>query len=127
MNRASEKPSDLQPSCGETDAAHRPAAALTRVAASDAVLARAAAMLRAAGEPSRLRLLDLLAGGERCVTEIAAATGDAMPTVSQRLQVLRRDGLLSTRRDGKHVYYAVADQHVLDLIANILRHAEEQA
>jgi DNA-binding transcriptional ArsR family regulator len=127
MNRATDELSDIQPSCGETDEAHRLPATLTRAAVSEAVLARAAAMLRAAGEPERLRLLDLLAGGEQCVTEIAAATGDAMPTVSQRLQILRREGLLSTRREGKHVFYAVADHHVLDLITNILRHAEESA
>ena len=84
-------------------------------------------MLSAAGNPARLRLLELLADGERCVTDIADATGTAMPTVSQRLQVLWREGLLSTRRDGKHVFYAVADQHVFDLITAILRHAKEPA
>lgn len=84
-------------------------------------------MLRAAGDPARLHLLDLLASGERCVTDIAATTGEAMPTVSQRLQVLRREGLLRTRRDGKHVFYRVADAHVLALIDTILHHAEEFA
>jgi ArsR family transcriptional regulator len=82
-------------------------------------------MLSAAGDPARLRLLDLLAAGERCVSEIAADSGDAMPTVSQRLQLLRREGLLRSRREGKHVFYSLADAHVLELIDNVLRHAAE--
>jgi DNA-binding transcriptional ArsR family regulator len=116
---------ESEPSCAAGDAAHRHAP--QRARATDAVVARAAGMLSAAGDPARLRLLELLSHGERCVTDIAADTGDAMPTVSQRLQVLRREGLLSSRRDGKHVLYAVADQHVFDLITTILHHAEEPA
>jgi DNA-binding transcriptional ArsR family regulator len=77
------------------------------------------------GPATRLRLLELLAAGERCVSDIATSTGDAMPTVSQRLQLLRREGLLRSRRDGKHVFYALADAHVLELIDNVLRHAAE--
>jgi DNA-binding transcriptional ArsR family regulator len=127
MKRSIVDLAELEPSCGAIDEAHQHTIPSGRPAASEAVLGRAARMLSAAGDPARLRLLELLADGERCVTDIAADTNDAMPTVSQRLQVLRREGLLSTRRDGKHVFYAVADQHVLDLITNILHHAEEPA
>jgi ArsR family transcriptional regulator, lead/cadmium/zinc/bismuth-responsive transcriptional repressor len=86
---------------------------------------RAAGMLRAAGDPERLRLLGLLTGGELCVSEIAQVTDDLLPTVSQRLKVLRQEGLVTSRREGKHVLYALADQHVIDLIFAVLRHAEE--
>ena len=113
------------PSCARDDAAHRAAPREARPALAAATIERAAGMLRAAGDPARLRLLDLLAEGERCVTEIAVTTGDAMPTVSQRLQLLKREGLLAARRDGKHVFYALADAHVLDLLDNALRHAGE--
>lgn len=92
---------------------------------SDQAVARAAGMLRAAGDPVRLRLLELLTGGELCVSEIALITDDLLPTVSQRLKVLRQEGLVRSRREGKHVLYALADQHVIDLIFAVLAHAQE--
>lgn len=95
-------------------------------AVSPAVRQRAAAMLSAAGDVARLGLLELLGGGELCVTDIAERTGDAMPTVSQRLRLLKREGLVAARRDGKHVYYTLADAHVRELLQNALRHAAER-
>jgi ArsR family transcriptional regulator, lead/cadmium/zinc/bismuth-responsive transcriptional repressor len=92
---------------------------------SDAAIARAAGMLRAAGEPSRLRVLELLTGGELCVSEIAQLTDESLPAVSQRLKVLRQEGLATSRREGKHVLYSLADQHVMDLLLTVLAHAEE--
>jgi ArsR family transcriptional regulator, lead/cadmium/zinc/bismuth-responsive transcriptional repressor len=92
---------------------------------NDRAVSRAAGMLRAAGDAERLRLLELLTGGELCVSEIAQITEDQLPTVSQRLKVLRQEGLVTSRRDGKHVLYSLADQHVIDLIFAVLTHAAE--
>jgi len=92
---------------------------------SERAVSRAAGMLRAAGDPQRLRLLELLTRGELCVSEIAQVTDDLLPTVSQRLKVLRQEGLVTSRRDGKHIIYGLADQHVIDLIFAVLAHAEE--
>lgn len=125
MNRVNDEPIDALPACAVEDGAHRGETAPARTVWSAEILDRAAAMLSAAGDPARLRLLDLLAAGERCVSDIAATTGDAMPTVSQRLQLLRREGLVTARRDGKHVFYRLADRHVLELVDNVLRHAGE--
>jgi ArsR family transcriptional regulator, lead/cadmium/zinc/bismuth-responsive transcriptional repressor len=82
-------------------------------------------MFRALGDGPRLTTLQLLAGGECCVTELVAATGEKFPTVSQRLRVLRTEGLVTRRRAGLHVYYALADRHVARLLANALDHADE--
>jgi ArsR family transcriptional regulator, lead/cadmium/zinc/bismuth-responsive transcriptional repressor len=90
-----------------------------------AALERAAQILRAMGDGSRLRILDLLKKRELCVTEIVAAVGEKFTTVSQRLKLLRSEGLIVRRREGNHVYYALADRHVVDLILNALAHAEE--
>ena len=90
-----------------------------------AALDRAARMFRAMGDAPRLRLLALLARGERCVTELVEILGDKFPTVSQRLRVLRSEGLVSRRRQRTHLFYALADRHVADLIHNALAHAEE--
>lgn len=90
------------------------------------VVERAAALFRALGDTARLSLLERLAGGEYCVTELAEATGEGLSTISQRLRTLRSERLLKRRRVGKHVYYTLADHHVADLIASALAHAAEE-
>jgi DNA-binding transcriptional ArsR family regulator len=88
-------------------------------------LDRAARLFRAMGDGPRLRILHLLAGGESCVGAIVAAVGEKFSTVSQRLRVLRSEGLVARRRDRSHVYYALADRHVMSLVSNALAHAGE--
>jgi DNA-binding transcriptional ArsR family regulator len=89
-------------------------------------LARAAGFFRAAGEVARLRLLSHLMHGEWCVSELAAALDEGMSTISQRLRVLRAEGLVERRREGKHIYYALADAHVASLLESALAHAAEE-
>jgi ArsR family transcriptional regulator len=79
------------------------------------------------GDPARLRILEMLASRELCVTEIVTALGERFSTVSQRLRLLRTEGLVSRRRKGTHLFYALADRHVADLIQNALAHATELA
>ena len=91
----------------------------------DAALERASRLFRAIGEPSRLRLLSRLAQGEMCVTELAASEQESLSTISQRLRVLRSENIILRRRRGKHINYALADQHVMELVFNALAHATE--
>ena len=65
-------------------------------------------------------LLDLVPG------ELAAALGEGLSTVSQRLKVLRTEGLVARRRDGKHILYSLADAHVASLLTSALEHAQER-
>jgi ArsR family transcriptional regulator, lead/cadmium/zinc/bismuth-responsive transcriptional repressor len=88
-------------------------------------LESAARLFRAMGDPGRLELLALLAQGEACVTELAAGQDDGMSTISQRLRVLHTEKLIRRRREGKHIFYALADQHVLEMVFNALAHAGE--
>lgn len=114
------------PTCrADEHALARPPGSALAINISEAAVERASRIFRALGDPSRLRLLAQLAGGEACVTEVAAAEGDELSTVSQRLRVLRNEGLVSRRRQGKHIVYGLADQHVVDLIFNALEHANE--
>src|ERR1700739_3197745 len=78
-----------------------------------AALERAAQILRAMGDGSRLRILDLLKKRELCVTEIVAAVGEKFTTVSQRLKLLHDEGLIRRRRKGQHVYYALRRRQVI--------------
>ena len=67
-----------------------------------------------------------LAQGEACVTELAEIEGESITVISQRLRVLRADNIVGRRRDGKHIFYYLPDQHILDLIFNGLAHASEK-
>ena len=89
-------------------------------------LERAAGLFRAMGDAARLRILHLLLRGEVCAGEIVAALSEKFSTVSQRLRILRGEGLVNRRRDGSHIYYTLADDHVKDLVTNALAHASEQ-
>lgn len=86
---------------------------------------RTAGIFRALGDVNRLRLLSLLAKQEMCVTELTMVLRDNLPAISQRLKLLRAERLVSTRRQGKHVFYRLADLHIAELIANGLAHGEE--
>jgi ArsR family transcriptional regulator len=67
----------------------------------------------------------LLKKGEMCVTEMVETLSVKFSTVSQRLRILRTEGLIVRRREGNHLFYALADRHVADLIRNALAHAAE--
>jgi ArsR family transcriptional regulator, lead/cadmium/zinc/bismuth-responsive transcriptional repressor len=90
-----------------------------------ASLERAARLFRAIGDAPRLRILELLKKREMCVTEIVAVVNEKFSTVSQRLRILRGEGLVVRRRAGNHIHYGLADRHVADLILNALAHAAE--
>ncbi len=60
-----------------------------------------------------------------CVSELTLVLQDNLPAISQRLKLLRAERLVCTRRQGKHVFYRLADVHIADLIANGLAHGEE--
>lgn len=74
---------------------------------------RACALLKAMANEDRLLLLCQLAEAERNVGELQANTGIVQPTLSQQLGVLRDEGLVATRREGKFIYYQLASAEVL--------------
>ena len=84
-----------------------------------------AALFAVLGDPTRARLLTALTAGELCVCDLATATGINRTTVSHQLRVLREVRLVRRRRDGKIVYYALADDHVATLLAMGAVHAAE--
>jgi DNA-binding transcriptional ArsR family regulator len=82
-----------------------------------------AAVFRLLGDPTRLRLLHaLLEAGELCVCDLAAATGILEATVSQSLRLLRASEVVSSRRDGRLVYYRLVDDHVRMLLVLTREH-----
>ncbi len=77
-----------------------------------AVLERASRVIRVVGHPMRLRLLELLEGGERNVAELVRATGVGQAMVSQQLRILRAEGVVGDRRDGTRVFYRITEPKV---------------
>jgi DNA-binding transcriptional ArsR family regulator len=92
----------------------------------DALYEQFARVGKVTGHPKRLELLDLLCQGERAVDELARLTDLKVTTVSGQLQRLREARLVATRRDGKHVYYRVADDSVCRLLQTVQEVARAQ-
>lgn len=97
---------------------------MSRPNPKQALFAQFAAVAKALGHAHRLELLEQLAQGERSVEVLAQRTGLSIANTSQHLQHMRRAGMVSARRDGKFVYYRLADDAVLDLLAALRRIAE---
>jgi len=88
------------------------------------LFAQFAIVAKAVAHPHRLELLEQLAQGERNVEVLADRTRVSLANTSQHLQHMRRAGLVATRREGKFVFYRLADDAVLDLLGMLRRIAE---
>jgi len=122
MNQSDEPrvPTAGAPGCAPDDHAARPVTPVPSRAFVGAVK-----LFRALGDEQRLRTLELLSRGEICVSEIAATFDEPLSTVSHRLRLLENAGLVSRRRQGRHVHYDLADDHVRHLVQDALDHALE--
>jgi DNA-binding transcriptional ArsR family regulator len=80
---------------------------------------QASDFLKAIAHEGRLMILCHLVSGERSVTELENLLESRQAAVSQQLARLRLEGLVESRRDGKAIYYALADERVVDLISSL--------
>lgn len=87
-----------------------------RAAAGQAVSA-----LKLLANEDRLLLLCQLTQGEQCVSELEERLGIRQPTLSQQLGILREQGLVNTRRQGKHIFYSVSDPNTLEILQVLYR------
>lgn len=115
FNKLLDIPTATMPSTS-TDLHHDATPGPEALAQLRASAGRACALLKAMANEDRLLLLCMLAEGERNVGELQAATGIVQPSLSQQLGVLREEGLVQTRREGKFIYYALASTEVLRLM-----------
>jgi DNA-binding transcriptional ArsR family regulator len=79
-------------------------------------------LFKALSDPTRLRLISLLVRQEFCVGDLAAALEVSQSVVSHQLRDMRQMGWVRNRRDGRHVFYALDDEHVRDLYNQALAH-----
>lgn len=88
----------------------------------------ACGLLKILANPDRLLLLCQMTQGESSVSNLAAATGVEQPTLSQQLTVLRLNGLVSTRREGKQMFYSITSQSARQVMEVLYRlYCNEQA
>src|SRR5262245_40677960 len=79
------------------------------------------------GDETRVRLLDILARTELCVQDVARILGMTQSAISHQLRLLRSMRLVRTRRDGRQIFYALDDDHIVKLFEQGLEHVEERA
>lgn len=106
--------------------ADRVEAARATALSTDLVM-RLEELFKVFSDATRLRILEALDGGELCVCDIGAVLSMSQSAVSHQLAVLRAARLVAYRREGKTVYYSLADDHVGILLKAGLEHASEQA
>ena len=73
-------------------------------------------------DSTRIRILDILIKGELCVQDIADALEMTQSAISHQLRVLKQAHLVKSRREGKTIYYSLADDHVMTIMAQGLEH-----
>ena len=83
--------------------------------------AQAVSALKVLANVDRLLLLCQLSQGEMCVSELEEALDIRQPTLSQQLGVLRNQGVVSTRRDGKKIFYSIADARLIAIVSVLYR------
>src|SRR2546423_7881024 len=97
-----------------------------RAALTDASARALAETFKVLGDTTRVRILDALSRSELCVQDLARRVGISDSAVSHQLRLLRGMRLVRQRRDGRLIYYALDDQHIVGLFVQGLEHVEER-
>ena len=84
-----------------------------------------AELFKVFGDSTRIRILFALFDEERCVSDIANTLQITQSAISHQLKILKQSKLIKSRRDGKQIYYALADDHVRSIIGQGLEYVEE--
>lgn len=90
----------------------------------DRILTDIAATFKLLGDPTRLKILQALASGELCVCDLAALLEVSVSAVSHQLRLLRAQGVVRFRREGKIVYYQLDDDHIRQVMTDMRSHIE---
>ena len=113
------------------NAAHKEKHALSLKKAHDALpaenaLCDLADLYKVFGDTTRVKILFALFESEMCVCAIAELLGMTQSAISHQLSILRRNKLVSTRREGKTIYYSLADGHVATILDCGMEHLNEE-
>ena len=92
----------------------------------EGTLTRLSDLFKVFGDSTRIRILYVLFEQDVCVCDIAQLLGMTQSAVSHQLRVLKQARLIRSRREGKTVFYALADDHVRTLLSNGMEHISEE-
>jgi len=95
--------------------------------AADLLFSRIAERLKALSDPTRLKILHTLEEGELCVGDVLARVGGSQANVSKHLALLRRSGVVASRREGTNVYYRVVDPAAFEICRTVCFAIERRA
>ena len=117
---------DMEPECCDsvevhTDLVRTVAAQMPR----EEELYDLAELFKVFGDSTRIRILYVLFEAEVCVCDLAEALGMTQSAISHQLRILKQARLVKSRREGKSVFYSLADDHVRTIIAQGREHIEE--
>ncbi len=94
---------------------------------ADGTVESVADVFKLLGDPTRVRIVDALSHGERCVCDLAELVGISESALSHQLRLLRAARLVRVRRTGRLAYYTLDDHHVIGLLHDTRKHVEEAA
>ena len=108
--------------CADDHSAESLAEATAELLIDSETAFRVAELFKALSDPTRVRIIGLLAHAELCVGDLARILGMTQPAVSHQLRVLRNLRIVRARKEGRHVYYTLMDEHIHDLFDQGLAH-----
>lgn len=89
---------------------------------SEETVQRLAAFFKVLGDETRVRIICSLADGEKCVSDMSQIIDVSQSAVSHQLKLLKMEGHVKSRRDGKNIFYSLDDEHVIDIIEKSISH-----
>ncbi len=91
------------------------------------LVSRAVSFFKVVGDETRMKIICTIAHDEVCVNDIAENVEMSKSAVSHQLKILKDEGLVKARRDGKNIFYSLDDQHVVDIMDIAFIHIEHKS
>lgn len=88
----------------------------------DRYISKLASFFKSVGEENRVRIIYALSLNEMCVSDLAVALGVSQSLISHQLKLLKLEGQVKSRREGKNIYYSLDDEHVVEIFEDALKH-----
>ena len=111
--------------CQETQTHPSRIETVKKLLPADEVLYDLAELFKIFGDSTRIKLLYALYESELCVCDLADVLGLTQSAVSHQLRLLKSSKLVKFRREGKTVFYSLADDHVVRILSQVMEHLEE--
>ena len=123
-----QKDLDKEPVCCETVEAHEDLLRIVeQTMPEETELYDLAELFKVFGDSTRIRILFVLSSAEVCVCDLARVLNMTQSAISHQLRILKQNKLVKSRREGKSIFYSLADGHVSTIIAQGRDHIEEDA